>query len=65
MQSMTLEEAKAILKENAIGSNEYETIETWQELSEAAEIETNYAEDRIRELNRLAGIANEMHEESL
>lgn len=57
---MTLDEAKAILIENAVGANEYANIRTWQELSEAAETETCCAEDRISELNRLAGIANEI-----
>jgi hypothetical protein len=62
---MTLDEARAVLIENAVGDNEYDNITTWQELSEAAEREIMSAEDRISQLSDVASEANDQLGESL
>ena len=62
---MTLDEARAVLIENAVGDNEYENITTWQELGEAAEREIMSAEDRISQLSDVASEANDQLGESL
>ncbi|WP_243211090.1 hypothetical protein JQ760_028370 (plasmid) [Klebsiella pneumoniae] len=59
MKSMTFEDAKKKLLENAIGRNDYAKLTNWQELSEAAEQEICFAEERIRELQDVATQANE------
>lgn len=56
---MTFEEARARLAESAIGHNEYDKLTTWQELSEAAEMEINLAEERIRQLTHVSNAASD------
>lgn len=60
---MSFEDAKAKLLENAIGNNDYAKLTTWQELSEAAEQEVCYAEDRIRQLQDVVTQAYDQLEE--
>lgn len=59
MKSMSFEDAKSKLLENAIGRNDYAKLTTWQELSEAAEQEICFAEERIRGLQDVVTQANE------
>jgi hypothetical protein len=56
---MDFEQAKQQLIDNAVGSNEYENINTWSELHDAAEQEQFYARDRVRLLGELLSLASD------
>ena len=63
---MTFEEAKAIVLENAITSacaSRYKNLTTWEELSDAAEREANFAKEKIANLNDVMSHAH-THEKS-
>lgn len=62
MKEMTLEQAKAKLLDMAVGSNDYEHIESWEELAEGAAQEEVSARDRTRHLAELLAYASEQAE---
>lgn len=61
---MNFDAAKALLIENAVGQKDYATLSTWAELAEAADFESLFATDRIRQLARVESAANEHTPES-
>lgn len=58
MPQMTFEEAKAELIDQAVGTNDYETISTWGEIAEAAASESTWAMDKASRLQSLLNLAD-------
>lgn len=55
---MDFEEAKEILIANSVGSNEYNQLQTWSELANAADFESLSAQDRLRQLAMVESAAS-------
>ncbi|CSX10528.1 hypothetical protein FP371_23140 [Citrobacter freundii] len=61
---MEINEAIQILKDNAIGSNQYENLKSWQEIDEAIQFELSAGEERARQLGELAERVGDMTEDN-
>lgn len=61
---MTLADAITTLKDNAVGSNQYELLQNWEQVEEAIQFEVLAINERTRELESLAEMVRDKIEES-